>query len=412
MEVKPGYTPSALGEIPADWNEAQLGALGTFIKGKGVARSQADSGGIPCVRYGEIYTKHSEYVRQYFTHISAEVASQSTRLQRGDVLFAGSGETKAEIGKSVAIIDDTEAYAGGDIVILRNTALHPHFAGYLLNMPYVTAQKAARGQGDAVVHISASALADVRVALPPLHEQRAIATALSDVDDLLTSLDRLIAKKRAIKQGVMHDLLTGRKRLPGFGGKWREVSIGELANVDPEVLPQATDPNYEFNYIALEDVTRGTLRSFQRLRFATAPSRARRILRYHDILIGTVRPNLQSHLLHVRRESSWICSTGFSVVRCDPSHAWPDFVFHSFFGMNLNNQIATLIAGSNYPAISRRDVAALTIPTPPLHEQRAIGTVLTDLDDEIDALQSRRDKTHAIKQAMMHELLTGRTRLV
>ena len=249
-------------------------------------------------------------------------------------------------------------------------------------------------------------------ALPPLHEQRAIATALSDVDDLVASLDRLIAKKRAIKQGVMHDLLTGRKRLPGFSGEWREVSIGELANVDPEALPQATDPNYEFNYIALEDVTRGTLRSFQRLRFATAPSRARRILRYHDILIGTVRPNLQSHLLHVRRESSWICSTGFTVVRCDPTHAWPDFVFHSFFGMNLNNQIATLIAGSNYPAISSRDVAALTIPTPPLAEQRAIGTVLTDLDDEIDALRARRDKTSAIKQGMMAELLTGRTRLV
>ena len=398
MEVMPSYKQTEVGVIPEDWGSSSLLAIADCLDNLRIplndAQRQRMQGDVPYCGANGVLDYVNDFVIDDDIILMAEDGGYFDQYASRPIAYRMQG--KCWVNNHAHIL---RAKRGHDQGFLFYSLVHKNILSFIASGTRAKLNK--------------SEMEKILVATPPTEaEQRAIATALTDVDDLLTSLDRLIAKKRAIKQGVMHDLLTGRKRLPGFGGKWREVSIGELANVDPEVLPQATDPNYEFNYIALEDVTRGTLRSFQRLRFATAPSRARRILRYHDILIGTVRPNLQSHLLHVRRESSWICSTGFSVVRCDPSHAWPDFVFHSFFGMNLNNQIATLIAGSNYPAISRRDVAALTIPTPPLHEQRAIGTVLTDLDDEIDALQARRDKTHAIKQAMMHELLTGRTRLV
>ncbi|NBT26278.1 MAG: restriction endonuclease subunit S, partial [Actinobacteria bacterium] len=225
----------------------------------------------------------------------------NTELRLNDVLLNITGASIGRSGVAQSSIVGGNVNQHVCIIRTQHSAADPLFVNCCLLSPPGQRQIVAFQAGDNRQGLNFQHVRSIRIPLPPLHEQRAIATALTDVDDLLTSLDRLIAKKRAIKQGVMHDLLTGRKRLPGFGGKWREVSIGELANVDPEVLPQATDPNYEFNYIALEDVTRGTLRSFQRLRFATAPSRARRILRYHDILIGTVRPNLQSHLLHVRR---------------------------------------------------------------------------------------------------------------
>ena len=187
--------------------------IGSFLKGRGVSRDQASSGTIPCVRYGEIYTTHQDRIAEFGSWISAEVAAEATLLKRGDLLFAGSGETKEEIGKCVAFLDDFPAYAGGDIVILRLREGHPLFLGYALNTPAAVRQKASRGQGDAVVHISASALADVSIRMPDVPEQAAIATTLSDMDLELTALEARLAKTRLLKQGMAQALLTGRIRL-------------------------------------------------------------------------------------------------------------------------------------------------------------------------------------------------------
>ena len=196
-----------------EWKVKRLGELGPFLKGSGVKKDEARSGDLPCIRYGEIYTHHNDYVRSFNSWISREVAATATPLRRGDVLFAGSGETKEEIGKCVAFVDDMEAYAGGDIVILRPSGASSLFLGYLLNTPTVARQKASRGQGDAVVHISASALASINLSLPCLDEQTAIAAVLSDMDAELLSLEARGDKTRALKQAMMQELLSGRTRL-------------------------------------------------------------------------------------------------------------------------------------------------------------------------------------------------------
>lgn len=196
-----------------EWVPKRLGELGTFLKGSGVKKDEARSGELPCIRYGEIYTHHDDYVRSFNSWISREVADTATPLRRGDILLAGSGETKEEIGKCVALVDDVEAYAGGDIVILRPTGEDSLFLGYLLNTPAITSQKASRGQGDAVVHISAGALASINLSLPSLDEQTAIAKVLFDMDAELAALEARRDKTRALKQGMMQELLTGRTRL-------------------------------------------------------------------------------------------------------------------------------------------------------------------------------------------------------
>ena len=196
-----------------EWKMKQLRELGHFLKGRGITRNDAHSGVLPCVRYGEIYTTHHNYVRTFHSWISSKVASTATRLQCGDLLFAGSGETKEEIGKCVAIVTVTEAYAGGDVIILRPRNVDSLFFGYALNMPLVARQKASRGQGDAVVHITASALARVSVAVPSIDEQTAIVTVLSEIDDELVALEARRDKTRYLKQAMMQELLTGKMRL-------------------------------------------------------------------------------------------------------------------------------------------------------------------------------------------------------
>ncbi len=196
-----------------EWEVKRLGELGMFLKGSGVKKDEARSGEFPCIRYGEIYTDHDDFVRSFRSWITREVANTATHLRCGDILFAGSGETKEEIGKCVAFIDSFEAYAGGDIVILRPNDGDSKFLGYLLNTPAVVSQKASKGQGDAVVHISSGALASIVLSLPSFEEQSAIATVLSDMDAELSALEARRDKTRALKQAMMQELLTGRTRL-------------------------------------------------------------------------------------------------------------------------------------------------------------------------------------------------------
>jgi len=196
------------------WGVKRLGDLGRFLKGSGVKKDEAKSGDLPCIRYGEIYTHHNDQIRAYNSWISPAIAETATPLKCGDVLFAGSGETKEDIGKCVAFVDTVDAYAGGDIVILRpHTNANATFLGYYLNTVPINLQKASRGQGDAVVHISATALSSIEVEIPNVEEQTAIATIISDMDAELSALEARRDKTRGLKQGMMQALLTGRIRL-------------------------------------------------------------------------------------------------------------------------------------------------------------------------------------------------------
>lgn len=243
-------------------------------------------------------------------------------------------------------------------------------------------------------------------------EQEAIAEALSDADALIEGLERLIAKKRLIKQGAMQDLLTAKRRLPGFSGEWAEYAIQDIAHVDPEALGAGTPKDRAIRYISLEDVNRGALNGWTETPFGEAPSRARRILRQQDVLLGTVRPNLQSHHLFGQHGEDWIGSTGFAVLRARRELCSPRYLFELIMSDIIGQQIDELIAGSNYPAISNKEVRKLRISLPSLDEQDVISEILGDLDAEIQALETRLEKARQVKEGMMQNLLTGRIRLV
>lgn len=214
-----------------EWEQKRLGDLGRFMKGSGVTRRDAQSGSLSCVRYGEIYTIHDTFIKDFHTWISAEVAASAVRVERGDLLFAGSGETKDDIGKCVALVDDRVAFAGGDIVILRLSSNdNPLFLSYVLNAHDANRQKASFGQGDAIVHITAAALAQVVVGVPPVPEQLAIAGLLYDMDSEIAALMLRRRKTCAIKRGMMQQLLTGKTRLAASA---TEQQAGSLAQGTP-----------------------------------------------------------------------------------------------------------------------------------------------------------------------------------
>ena len=196
------------------WETRRLGEIGTFSKGYGIRRDDVADEGVSCIRYGELYTRYKDYIFKPVALIPLNVASESLPIKKGDLLFAGSGETAGEIGRCAAYLGREQAHVGGDVVVLTPKSQNSLYLGYLMNHPTVTVQKARMAQGDAVVHISSQNLAQVQVDLPALEEQTTIAAILFDMDAEIDALEKRRDKARALKQGMMQQLLTGRIRLP------------------------------------------------------------------------------------------------------------------------------------------------------------------------------------------------------
>ena len=389
MEVKAGYKKTEVGMIPEDWDVLSLGEICRMKSGESITSANIDEfSKYPC--YG------GNGLRGFtgkFTH---------------DGQYALIGRQGALCGNVVGV--EGKFFASEHAVVVtpfEKTDIH--WLTYMLGDMRLNQYSESSAQPG----LSVSKLLRLNIAFPPSKtEQHTIAATLSNIDSLLTSLDELIAKKRLMKVGAMQELLTGRKRLPGFTDRWEEKTFGEIGVTDPENLTSKTDPDYSFKYISLEDVDVGVLKNYSEIKFRFAPSRARRIVRKNDILISTVRPNLKSHLFIREDAIDLVCSTGFSVLRCNPNLANPAYVFFHLFAHQIEQQIETLLTGSNYPAINSKDVKALQIYLPTVNEQTAIAEILSDMDAEIAALEARREKTSLLKQGMMQELLTGKIRLV
>lgn len=218
--------------IPSDWKLIELCKLGTFSKGKGILKEQVLESGLPCIRYGEIYTTHDFVVEDFKSFISEEVASVSKAIKKGDILFAGSGETLGDIGKAVAYIGNDKAFAGGDVIILStNNGSNAEFIAFMLETDFVRRQKRRLGQGQSVVHIYPRDLATLKLPLPPAEEQKAIADLLHLMDTAINKNNELIAKKESKKSGLMQKLVSGKIKLKGFeNSKWQEYHLGGLGD--------------------------------------------------------------------------------------------------------------------------------------------------------------------------------------
>ena len=408
MELMPGYKRSDVGVIPDDWDAKPLGEIGDSLIGLTYRPSEVRKYGTLVLRSSNVQNGTLCFDDNVF--VDADIPDR-IMVRPGDILVCVRNGSRDLIGKS-ALIDERAVGMtfGAFMGVFRSE--DGQFLRHVFQSG-IFKKQINEHLGATINQITNKSLNSFKVPLPPTDEERTeIARVLSDVDALLASLDQVIAKKRDLKQAAMQQLLTGKTRLPGFGGEWQLKRLGDVVDTDPENLGADTATDFWFNYISLEDVDRGQLRSHSEQVFIDAPSRARRKLMPNDVLVSTVRPNLQSHLLFKGDAGHWVCSTGFCVIRCREGVTCPAFVFSHFFAADVNRQIDTLLTGSNYPAINSGDVRNLEIMFPSYVEQCAIATVLSEMDAELSALEARRDKTRNIKQAMMQELLTGKTRLV
>jgi type I restriction enzyme S subunit len=390
QETRKRYKQTELGLIPEDWEVKELSTVGNFSKGNGIRKDEALTGDLPSVRYGEIYTRHNNIIKQFHSFISYEVAQTAKRIKCGDILFAGSGETKEEIGKSVAFLNEFEAYAGGDIIILNPFNISTHFLGYLLNCPFIQKQKATRGQGDAVVHISATQLGKVLIPIPTKAEQTAIANALSDADAYIQSLEKLIEKKRNIKQGAMQQLLK-----PKEG--WVVKKLGDLFEIS------AGGDLDKINFVEYQD------KKYLYPIYSNSLSN-KGLYGYSSLftnLENTITVTARGTLGNANYRNHKYSAIG-RVLILKPTQE----LDCSFISDYINSKIKFAIESTGVPQLTAPQISNYEVCIPSFFEQRRISNILSDIDNELELLENKLSKAKKLKQGMMQELLTGKIRLV
>ncbi len=364
--------------------------------------------------YGDEITGHVE--------VSSSVASTYS-VRRGDMVFNRTSETDSEVGLAAVYLGEMHVIFGGFVIRGRpiGNTLDPEYCGYAFRSNQIRSQIIPMGQGAVRANIGQQNLQRVLALVPPQPEQRAIAAALSDVDALLGWLDRLIAKKRHLKKAAMQQLLTGQTRLPGFSGEWEAKRLGDLGKClrgvsykgDSDLSTHDTSATKRLlrsNNVQNASVVTSEVQFVNAERVA-----AHQILQRDDILIcmanGSKALVGKAGLFTTENGYAYTFGAFMGCFRTTENNANSTFVFYLFQTNHYRDCINNALAGSSINNLMPSSIECLEFNLPNSAEQTAIATSLSDMDAELDALQSRRSKTQALKQAMMQELLTGRIRL-
>ncbi len=418
MEVKPGYKQTAVGVIPENWCIAPLKDISLQITDGDHTTPNREYSGYYLLSARNIlnsridlsdvdYVGQSEYLRM----------KQRCFPERGDILLSCSGT----IGRVSVVPDELECVLVRSVALIKPkpNALNSRFIQYWLQGKIAQRNIQSNVNQGAQPNLFIGQIEEIQCPIPPLSEQRAIATALSDMDALLDGLDRLIAKKRAIKQATMQQLLTGQTHLPGFSGEWVVKRLGDLGATYGGITGKS---GADFGvgtakYVPFINVIANT--------------------QVDSVALDTVNISATENQNQVAKGDllfNGSSETPEEVALCSfMAHEIKNLYLNSFcFGFRLKEDtvvdglffayymrspigrdlMKSLAQGSTRYNLSKSALLDTRLALPDKKEQTAIAKVLTDMDAEITALETRRSKTRALKQAMMQELLTGRTRLI
>ena len=412
-----GYKHTAIGPLPDDWlaphlgNDELLHRVGSGITPSGGQRVYKLTGH-PFVRSQNIGWGCLLLSDLAFVDDETHASFSTSEIVQGDVLLNITG---ASIGRCAVA---SAALANGNVnqhvceIRTNPEQINPNFLCSFILSEVGQKQIDSFQAGGNRQGLNFNQIRSFMIPLPPITEQRAIAEALSDVDGLLEALEALIAKKRAIKRAAMQQLLTGKTRLPGFSGEWETKRLGEIALF------------FKGSGLSKMDLMRdGKSRCIHYGElFTTYGERITEVLNgtdqdglffrstSNDVLMPTsdVTPNGLATASCILL-SGIILGGDILIIRASVQNLKGEFLAYAV--RVYRNQVMQLVSGTTVFHLYGRDMANFHFPVPNVDEQTAIASVLSDMDTEIEALEHRRDKTRAIKQGMMQQLLTGRVRL-
>lgn len=407
------FKMTELGPIPKDWEVKRLGELFDIGSSKRVFQSQWRDSGIPFWRARDIVSLNEGGGAVGGLYIDADLYSQYKSQYGvptiGDLLVTAVGT----LGEVYRVKDNKPFYfKDGNIIWLRNRGVcDSQFIEILFAGGRLDDQIYDTAGGSTVGTYTITNANKTLIPFPPLPEQRKIAAALSDVDEMIAALEKLIEKKRKIKTGAMQRLLTGKTRLPGFKGAWVEKRLGEIGDFVGGGTPSTSRSDFWnggiswFTPAEIGD-RKCVERSERTISQLGLKNSAAVVLPVGTILLTTRATIGLAAIL----KSPAATNQGFQSLVVDSNN---DSEFVYYLLSTAQGEMESRATGSTFLEISSSKLKGIEILLPPtLAEQKAIAKVLRDMDEEIAALEAELAKTRQLKQGMMQELLTGKVRLV
>lgn len=414
--MKPGYKLTELGFIPEDWNVTTIGEQSQIFgrigfRGYTVADIVEEGQGAISISPGNIQDGQTVFENCTFLSWRKYDESPEIMINEGDVLLVKTGST---VGKT-AIVENLpeKATLNPQVVVFKKIKMSSKFFGYMMAFHFVQNQLKESVVGGALPTLSQKIVAGFMLPAPPLLEQRAIAEALSDMDELLGGLDRLIAKKRNLKQSVLQQLITGQTRLPGFRDEWEIKRLAELADIRSGGTPSTAEPRFWDGDIPWCTPTDITALSGRKHLGETS-----RKISLHGLKSSSAEMIPAKSIVMTSRATIGECA--INIVPVSTNQGFKNFIplpnvdvdFLYYLLTTQKQGFLSLCSGSTFLEIGKTQLVAYEVRIPVSKaEQTAVAAVLSDMDAELSMLEKRRSKYRNIKQAMMQELLTGRTRL-
>lgn len=331
-------------------------------------------------------------------------------VRKNDVFFTRTSETPDEVGMSSVLLEDVENGVFSGFVLRgrpKNDMFVPEYCKYCFSTEAVRNAIIAGCTYTTRALTNGKQLSAIEIPVPPKPEQEAIAAALSDIDALIVSLEKLIAKKKAIKQGAMQELLTGKRRLPGFGGDWAECVLTDVADLMTDTIPVSDiDSRY---YIGTDNMVsnRGGIKQN---RIELQYTVVRRYI-VNDILLSNIRPYLKKIWF---ADTNGGCSSDVLVIRAkSDGKILAGFLYQLLSQNAFFDEVTANAVGTKMPRGDKNIIKTYPLYIPvDLGEQREILRILAEMQIEVENLEENLNKYRQIKQGMMSELLTGRIRLL
>lgn len=414
MELRPTCKRTEVGVIPEDWEVQTISACAETASGTTPARSETaryyHQGTIPWVKTLDLNNSVLNETDERVT----EAALRETSLKlypEGTVLVAMYGGF-AQIGRTGLLEFPCTINQALTAICPHQSKLDSKYLLYVLNHRIEYWKKVASSSRKDP-NITGKDVRNFPVTLPAVVEQRAIASVLSDVDSLLSSLDRLIAKKRDLKQAAMQQLLTGQTRLPGFDGKWEVKRISDFTDCTAGGTPSTRIAEYwggKNRWMSSGELNMKRVYEVEgRITDEGIANSSTKFIPEKCVLVGLAGQGKTRATVAINYVE--LC-TNQSIAAIFPNPSFvPEYLYYNLDARY--DELREMSAGDGgRGGLNLTIIKSISIPFPSLPEQTAIATVLSDMDAELAALEARRDKTRLLKQGMMQELLTGKTRLI
>ena len=386
--IPQGYKQTEIGVIPENWNCVRFGEKVKIYRGGSPRPIQnyitTSSNGVNWIKIGDV-GENDKYIHSTQEKIIPEGVSKSREVHVGDFILSNS----MSFGRPYILDIDGCIHDGWLTIQDYKNTFATEYLYYLLSSDQVYQQYLSMAAGSSVKNLNKDKVSALNVIYPNIPEQNRIAEALSDVDSMISSLEKLIAKEKAVKQGAMQELLTGKKRLPGFIGEWRKCKLKDVLTVGHGQSQHAIeDVNGKYPILATGGII-GRANSY----LYDQPS----------VLIGRKGTIDKPQYMET---PFWTIDTLFYTKISTNYHAkYIFYVFCLIDWLDYNE-------ASGVPSLSASVIENIDVIIPELREQVAIASILCDIDNEIESLEQKLSKTRQIKQGMMQQLLTGKIRLV